>query len=180
MCSSPDALGKLTLPDGSSRVGTSHERLGDAQLMSSGGCVPIPTGATVTVITARKNTSIVSYGVGAGARTFILPNIDFTEASTPETGSKATGGETRPPDPDCMALGARWAQQHKLPGPVSNAEQFVTWRAACAGSPPTGPGDVNLLGEADVAKKTGAPVRIFYWQKHAGSVSNTGSIPCSG
>jgi len=70
------------------------------------------------------------------------------------------------------------AQQRQLSGSVSNAKQLVTWRASCAESPPTGPGNVDLLCEGDIARKDGSSVRVFYWQKHAGTNISTGSIPC--
>jgi hypothetical protein len=52
-------------------------------MKAAGGCIDIPPGARVAVLTARHNTSIVNYdpGDGLGTRRFIVPNIDFATAS---------------------------------------------------------------------------------------------------
>ena len=79
MCTSADALAILTLPDGSDRATSPRARPGDLATEREGGCIPIPRGARVSVQTARRNTSIVTYdaGDGRGARSFVAPNVDF-------------------------------------------------------------------------------------------------------
>jgi hypothetical protein len=79
MCTSTQALAQLTLPDGDSR---SHgDAATPAQLaeVQAGGCVDIQPGMTVSVQTAHKNTSVVSYQRrGSNAQqTFVIPNVDF-------------------------------------------------------------------------------------------------------
>jgi hypothetical protein len=79
MCTSTQALARLTLPDGNSR---SHgDTATPAQLTEAqaGGCVDIQPGMTVSVQTAHKNTSVVSYQrPGSNAQeTFVIPNVDF-------------------------------------------------------------------------------------------------------
>ena len=82
MCTSAEALAKLTLPDGSSRTTTARPRPEDLRVRAAGGCIDIPPGAQVTVIEAFRNTSSVSFdpGDGGGARVFTVPKIDFTTA----------------------------------------------------------------------------------------------------
>ena len=95
MCTSADALAALTLPDGSNRAASPHARASDAALEQQGGCLAIPDGALVTLQTARRNTSIVTYdaGDGRGPRTFVVPNVDFASGPT----SAAVG--------DCLSYG---------------------------------------------------------------------------
>lgn len=83
MCSSADALAKLTLPDGSSRAAGPGARPEYITTKQAGGCIDTPLGARVTVLQARQRTSVVTYDAndGRGARTFIVPNIDFPTAS---------------------------------------------------------------------------------------------------
>ena len=79
MCTSPDALAKLTLRDGSSRAASPGAHPGDKTLKEEGGCIDFAAGANVLLQAARKNTSIVSYDAldGKGRRAFVVPNIDF-------------------------------------------------------------------------------------------------------
>ena len=84
MCKSADALAKLTLPDGSSRADVENPRPQDTAIEKAGGCVDIMSGMTVTLLTARKNTSIVAYREGPGpAAQYVAPNIDFIDAAGP-------------------------------------------------------------------------------------------------
>ena len=83
MCTSPEALGRLTLPGGESRTHLPSPTAGDLGLAASGGCIDIPLGARVTVQRAFKNTSVVTYA-GEGAppgSTMIVPNVDFRPAA---------------------------------------------------------------------------------------------------
>ncbi|WCM18569.1 hypothetical protein NDK50_14050 [Paraburkholderia bryophila] len=84
MCVSAQALAQLTLPNGESRshgATATPEQLAQAQ---AGGCIDIQPGITVNVLTARKNTSVVSYQrPGATTvETFVVPNIDFSPVFT--------------------------------------------------------------------------------------------------
>ncbi len=83
MCASAEALSKLTLPDGSSRTAKSGARPAEIAEKQAGGCIDIPPGAKVEVVTARKNTSIVRFDAhdGRGDRVFIVPNVDFANAA---------------------------------------------------------------------------------------------------
>jgi hypothetical protein len=113
MCTSPDVLAKLTLPDGSSRIGTAGEKPGDKALRVSGGCIDIPPSARVTVQTTRRRTTIVTFDAGDGPRTFVVPNIDFgpvADAGPTPAGAAAGAPGAHPPDAQCMALGQRMAQ----------------------------------------------------------------------
>ncbi len=84
MCSSAEALGKLTLPGGDSRTHAPSPRAEDLAVAGSGGCIDIPLGARVTVQQAFRNTSIVTYdGVGGmAAGPMVVPNIDFQPATS--------------------------------------------------------------------------------------------------
>lgn len=81
ICVSPDALAKLTLPDGSSRTAQINPSPADLALKQSGGCMDIIIGMRVSVVTARHNTSIVTYSLAGGQpQLYIVPNIDFQPA----------------------------------------------------------------------------------------------------
>ena len=82
MCASADALARLPLPDGSSRSASPAARPGDLATKLQGGCIDIPLGAQLPVQEARRQTSVVVFDPndGRGARTFIVPNIDFNAA----------------------------------------------------------------------------------------------------
>ncbi|WGS48720.1 hypothetical protein LFL96_13115 [Paraburkholderia sp. D15] len=90
MCVSPQALAQLTLPNGESRshgASATPEQLAQAQ---AGGCIDIQPGITVSVVSARKNTSVVTYQrPGATARdTFVIPNIDFSPVFADDTAAQ--------------------------------------------------------------------------------------------
>lgn len=91
MCTQADALARLTLPDGSNRAESAHARQGDADAQRQGGCIDIPRSATVSILSKRHNTSVVSFDPhdGLGSRTFYVPNIDF----------RFTSGTAQPPAP---------------------------------------------------------------------------------
>ncbi len=90
MCKTADATAKLTLPDGSSRAEIENPRPQDTAIEMAGGCVEIMSGMTVTLLTARKNTSIVIYKEGAGpAAQYVAPNIDFIDAAGPHPPTEA-------------------------------------------------------------------------------------------
>ena len=91
MCASPDALARLILPGGRSRIGTPSETSGDRQAALSGGCIDVPPGTQVEVQSARTNTSIVTYDAedGHGPRTLVAPNVNL---SRPTSLSRAVEG----------------------------------------------------------------------------------------
>ena len=91
MCASPDALARLVLPGGQSRIGTSSEASGDRQAALSGGCVDVPPGTQVEVQSARTNTSVVTFDArdGRGPRTLVAPNANFTHL--PSAASASSG-----------------------------------------------------------------------------------------
>ncbi len=98
MCVEPEALAKLTLPNGSSRSYGPNARPEDLATKASGGCIDIPPGATVTVLTARTNTSIAAYDAndGRGERTFVVPNIDFAAVPDAPPAAPARHGPAWP------------------------------------------------------------------------------------
>jgi len=87
---------------------------------------------------------------------------------------------TRPelPRADCTALAERMLRAGRLPGPVRNAEEFLTWRASCAEAPPRGPGPVRLLCEGEYEPRPGTTGRVFYWEKIDGGRFPNGATIC--
>lgn len=85
MCSSPEALSRLTLPGGIDRTAAPGATPEDFEAKQQGGCTAIPPGARVAVQAARRQTSTVLFdaGDGRGARTFVVPNIDFSPVALP-------------------------------------------------------------------------------------------------
>ena len=80
MCASRDALAKLILPDGSSRSALPHPRPVDLATKFAGGCIDIPIRTRVTVLAAKKNTSVAILTDTLGPnQIYIIPNIDFRE-----------------------------------------------------------------------------------------------------
>ena len=81
ICTSPEALAKLTLPDGSSRAAATNRSPSPAAeaIARAGQCFDFSRGKIVILVTARHNTSIVRAdpsgdGVLVDA---VIPNIDF-------------------------------------------------------------------------------------------------------
>ena len=80
MCSSPEALAKLSLPDGSSRTAGSDAPPSVVAIARAGGCTDFPAGNIVMLQTARKNTSIVRSDTLTGdgvLDSFYVANIDY-------------------------------------------------------------------------------------------------------
>ena len=102
MCSSAEALAKLTLPNGSSRAALPRPRPEDLRIKTEGGCLDLHPGSRVTVVEAYHLTSKVTSdpGDGGGARVFIVPNIDFD----PVPGQDSSAA---PPQPTVLATSAR-------------------------------------------------------------------------
>jgi hypothetical protein len=85
ICTSADALAKLTLPDGSSRTTKPQATPEDIATKKAGGCMDIVLGERVTVITERRNTSVVTLGSGSDRRTYIVPNVDYRVEQTAQS-----------------------------------------------------------------------------------------------
>jgi hypothetical protein len=98
MCEGAEALAQLTLPDGSSRSARPDARPQDLAAKRDGNCLDIPHGLLLPVVTARKNTSIVTYDPqdGRGARAFLVPNIDFAPAAADPLPAPAPAPRTAP------------------------------------------------------------------------------------
>ncbi len=117
MCASRDALARLILPGGRSRIGTSAEASGDRQAALSGGCVDVPPGTQVEVQSARTNTSVVTYDThdGRGPRTLVAPNVNFTRL--PSAASALSG--------DCLRFAGR-SPEVTLTGVVQPRQHLET------------------------------------------------------
>ena len=130
MCVSPGALAALTLPDGSNRGASSRAHPDDEATKQAGHCIDIPPGARVTAQQRRINTSIVTFDPGDGARSFIVPNIDFAVERPP--GSEARSA----PDPitaffaalnqHCPTLGWDHADMRAYGPPLEEAATSLT------------------------------------------------------
>ena len=84
MCTSPDALARLTVPDGSSRSASPAARPGDLATKQQGGCIDIPLGALLSVQEARRQTSVVVFDPndGSGASTPSSVRVRVAPAAT--------------------------------------------------------------------------------------------------
>ncbi len=93
MCSSSDALGKLTLPNGSSRSAVNGASPLYSAIKQEGGCIDISLGSRVHVLTARRQTTLVTYNDpdGSGPRQFIIANIDFQPVSEAQQSEQTPG-----------------------------------------------------------------------------------------
>ena len=62
---------------------------------------------------------------------------------------------------------------------LDGLEPLVTWRAACAERPPTGPGNVTALCQG---KRTTAQGEqgVFFWEKSNHGLKNRGYFTCPG
>ena len=86
MCTSADALAKLSLPDGSSRTAASNVLPAVEAIARAGNCVDFPVGNVVMLLNHRNNTSVVRSDTLSGdgvLDTFIIPNIDYAPYSPP-------------------------------------------------------------------------------------------------
>ena len=89
MCVSPDALARLTLPDGSSRTAARNPSPAAAAIARGGQCFDFFPGKTVILMNARRNTSIVRADPsGDGVLvTVVVPSIDFVAHVPPHGGA---------------------------------------------------------------------------------------------
>jgi len=86
MCTSADALSKLSLNDGSSRTSASNVSPAVQAIARAGRCVDFPAGNVVILLTRHNNTSVVRSDTLSGdgvLDTFIVPNIDYAPYSPP-------------------------------------------------------------------------------------------------
>ncbi len=86
MCVSPEALARLSLPDGSSRTARPDAPSSLVAVARAGGCAEFPGGNVVILQTARKNTSIVRSDTLTGdgvLDTFYVANIDYAPYTPP-------------------------------------------------------------------------------------------------
>lgn len=65
---------------------------------------------------------------------------------------------------DCRALAKELNQSKRLDIRPEGLRPLVTWRAACAEHPPTGPGNVTALCEGKRVTAKGEE-GVFFWQK---------------
>ena len=106
MCTSPDALAKLTLPDGSSRSAGNASPAFQA-IADAGGCRDFGVGRTVILLTARRNTDIVRGDTMTGDGVlgdFIVPGIDFAPYTPPHGPFNDTSRARCPASPDKLTV----------------------------------------------------------------------------
>jgi hypothetical protein len=79
---------------------------------------------------------------------------------------------------NCQALAKELNKSKNLGISPEGMLPLVTWHAACAERPPTGPGDVTALCEGKRVTAKGAE-RIFFWQKSKRGKLNKGYFMCT-
>jgi hypothetical protein len=130
MCVSPAALATLTLPDGSNRGASSRARPEDEATKQAGQCIDIPSGARVQAQQRRINTSLVRFDPGDGARTFIVPNIDFAVERPAPSAAPATDDPIdaffSALDQHCPGLGWEHADMRSYGPPLEEAAKALT------------------------------------------------------
>ena len=79
----------------------------------------------------------------------------------------------------CQAVAKELNKSRQAGISLDRLEPLVTWRAACAERPPTGPGNVTALcqGKRTTAK---GEQGVFFWEKSNHGVPNRGYFTCSG
>lgn len=86
-CRSPEALARLTLPDGESRSHAVAPAGADLAAAKAGGCIDLRPGTILALGTARRNTSIVTSGMASGP--LVVPNVDVEPVAQ---GTRPAGG----------------------------------------------------------------------------------------
>lgn len=117
-CISADALARLTLHGGDSRLDTPNPSSKAIRLAAQGGCVDLRIGQTMVAQVVRRNTVIVTMdaGQGRGAQTFLLPSIDVRITPGPAAAAPGPAPVTPAPRPagyftnGGVALGATLAE----------------------------------------------------------------------
>lgn len=80
---------------------------------------------------------------------------------------------------DCQVLAKKLNISKKVGISMNGIQPLVTWRAACAERPPTGPGYVTALCEGKRAVAKGEE-RVFFWEKAKHGKFNRGFFNCTG
>jgi len=80
---------------------------------------------------------------------------------------------------DCQALAKAINKSHGVGISLKAISPLVTWRAACAEKPPTGPGNVTALCQGKRATTKGED-GVFFWQKSQQGKLNNGYFVCGG
>jgi hypothetical protein len=79
---------------------------------------------------------------------------------------------------NCQVLAKKLSKTKQVSISMDGIQPLVTWRAACAERPPTGPGNVTSLceGKLEAAK---AEERVFFWEKVKRGKFNRGFFICT-
>jgi hypothetical protein len=80
---------------------------------------------------------------------------------------------------DCEILAKNLSQSKKVSISIDGIQPLVTWRAACAERPSTGPGNVTALCEGKREAANGRE-RVFFWEKVSHGKFNRGFFICTG
>lgn len=78
---------------------------------------------------------------------------------------------------NCQALATQLNKSHGAGISPKEITPLVTWRAACAERPPTGPGNVTSLCEGRLTAAKGGK-GVFFWQKSHQGKLNSGYFVC--
>ena len=78
---------------------------------------------------------------------------------------------------NCQALATELNKSKSAGISLKEITPLVTWRAACAERPPTGPGNVTALCEGRMAAAKGGK-GVFFWQKSHQGKLNSGYFVC--
>lgn len=79
---------------------------------------------------------------------------------------------------NCQRVARQLNQAKKVGIQPQGMTTVVTWRAACAERPPTGPGNVTALCEGTRSTAKGEE-RVFFWEKSDKGKRNNGYFSCS-
>jgi hypothetical protein len=80
---------------------------------------------------------------------------------------------------ECRAVAMEINTSHGAGISLKDITPLVTWRAACAERPPTGPGNVTALCEGKLTSTKGG-ASVFFWQKARRGKLNRGYFVCDG
>lgn len=78
---------------------------------------------------------------------------------------------------NCQALAGQLNKSHCTGISLNDITPLVTWRAACAERPPTGPGNVTALCEGKLSPAKGGK-GVFFWQKSEQGKLHSGYFVC--
>lgn len=77
----------------------------------------------------------------------------------------------------CQALASQLNKSKSAGISLKDITPLVTWRAACAERPPSGPGNVTSLCEGRLTAEKGGK-GVFFWQKSHEGKLNSGYFVC--